>query len=293
MEKVVIFGGNGQLGRILTGQMAKKYTVKSFARCEVDITSLEQVKAVLAYEKPSIIVNTAAYTAVDKAEIEKEVAFSVNASGIENIGRSAVKDTRIIHISTDFVFSDPSPRPYKPEDNTNPVSVYGQSKLAGEVLLKKAHPDNLIILRTSWLYSEYNNNFVSTMLRLMGEEKEIRVVNDQYGSPTSCYSLGNVIENLCERREMMPCVCHWSDQGVISWFEFACEIERLAIEVGILKKHVPIVPVSTDQFQTRAKRPAYSALDSSKTEQLLQLKSMPWECQLYDVLKKIKDLKYK
>ena len=287
MNKVLLIGADGQLGRLVVQVKPGNINLHSCTRKNLDITDRDAVKAVIEQISPDIIINTAAYTAVDNAEKDKKTAFLVNAEAVENIAKSANKKIRIIHISTDFVFSRTNNRLYTPEDITSPVSVYGESKLAGEKALLAHHPDNSIIIRTSWLYSPFSKNFLTTMLMLMGSRDELNVVSDQYGSPTSAISLARIIWKFAAI-ESAQGLFHWSDRGVITWYDFAVEIQKQARKLGILHSDTRVNPIPTTSFPTLATRPEYSALDSSKTEGLLGQSTAPWQDQLLQVLTEIK-----
>jgi len=286
MDKVLLIGADGQLGRLVVQVKPENINLHSCTRKNLDITNRDAVKAVIEQISPDIIINTAAYTAVDNAEKDNKTAFQVNAEAVENIAKSANEKIRIIHISTDFVFSRTNNRLYTPEDITSPVSVYGESKLAGEKALLAYHPDNSIIIRTSWLYSPFSKNFLTTMLMLMGSRDELNVVSDQYGSPTSAISLARIIWKFAAI-ESAQGLFHWSDKGVITWYDFAVEIQKQARKLGILHTDTRINPIPTTSFPKPAARPEYSALDSSKTEDLLGQSTALWQDQLQEVLTEI------
>ena len=290
MDKVLLIGADGQLGRLVVQVKPENINLDSCTRKNLDITDRDAVKAVIEQISPDIIFNTAAYTGVDNAEKDNKTAFQVNAEAVENIAKSANEKIRIIHISTDFVFSRSNTRPYTPEDITSPVSVYGESKLAGEKALLTYHPDNSIIIRTSWLYSPFSKNFLTTMLMLMEARDEISVVNDQYGSPTSAITLARIIWKFAAI-ESAEGIFHWSDKGVITWYDFAVEIQKQGRKLGILHTDTRVIPIPTTSFPTPAARPEYSALDSSKTEDLLGQNTAPWQDQLLQVLTEIKKAK--
>ena len=287
MGPCLILGGNGQLGKAVIDQMPVTQIMVVKTHHDLDLMDEENLRHVLEEETPSVIINCAAYTAVDQAENEPEKTYAINSKAVGNLARLVNADVRIIHISTDFVFSERISRPYKPNDSTNPVSVYGKSKLAGEANLLTHHPRNSVIVRTSWLYSAVGRNFVLTMLRLMAEREELGVVADQYGSPTSTRSLAEIICKFMPP-EVKAGLYHWCDSGVISWYDFAVEIHKQALEKSLLKKPVLINPISTMDYPTLARRPAYSALDCSDTEKILSTKAVPWRESLSRVLDEIK-----
>lgn len=285
-DTICIVGASGQLGQILISSYQGEAGIVGLSRDELDITDPDAVKQVLMDLSPSIVINCAAFTAVDLAETEIEAAYRVNETGINNIAQAISPESRLIHLSTDFVFSKFSTTPYSPASKIAPVSVYGSSKLAGENALIKLRPINSLVLRTSWLYSSSGHNFLTSMLKLMSTRDVLRVVNDQIGSPTSAYTLAEVIWQLTGTN-FSEKVLHWSDEGVISWYDFACEIQEQAYNLGILSTKIEILPIGTVDYPTPASRPVYSALDSTKTEQILGRNTLPWKQQLAIVLSKV------
>ena len=287
MGACLLLGGNGQLGKAVIDQMPETQIMVVKTHHDLDLMDGDNLRRVLEEVKPSVIINCAAYTAVDQAENEPEKAYAINSTAVGNLAQLVNTDVRIIHISTDFVFSQRFSRPYKPTDSTHPVSVYGKSKLEGETNLLTHHPRNSVIVRTSWLYSAVGKNFVLTMLRLMAEREELGVVADQYGSPTSTRSLAEIICKFMPP-EVKAGLYHWCDSGVISWYDFAVEIQKQALEKSLLTKPVLIKPISTKDYPTLARRPEYSALSCSETEQILGIKTVPWRESLSRVLDEIK-----
>lgn len=259
---VLITGKNGQLGSEiadLAPALYDKFTFSFFGRDELDISNEEQVTQVFNRLKPAFVINCGAYTAVDKAETEKEKALAGNADGV-GVMASLCKQlgAKFIHVSTDYVFNGQGTTPYKEEDVTDPVNYYGYTKLQGEKLALQNN-DNSIVIRTSWVYSRYGNNFVKTMIRLMKERPEIRVVSDQVGSPTYAKDLAGAILQIIEgNKPFKPGIYHFSNEGVISWFDFATAIQQL--------KHLnsTVSPIPTSAFPTPAKRPAYSVMSKDK-----------------------------
>jgi len=287
MGACLLLGGNGQLGKAVIDQMPITQIMVVKTHHDLDLMDGDNLRRVLEEVKPSVIINCAAYTAVDQAENEPEKAYAINSIAIGNLAQLVNTDVRIIHISTDFVFSQRFSRPYKPTDSTHPVSVYGKSKLEGETNLLTHHPRNSVIVRTSWLYSAVGKNFVLTMLRLMAEREELGVVADQYGSPTSTRSLAEIICKFMPP-EVKAGLYHWCDSGVISWYDFAVEIQKQALEKSLPTKPVLIKPISTKDYPMLARRPEYSALSCSETEQILGIKTVPWRESLSRVLDEIK-----
>jgi dTDP-4-dehydrorhamnose reductase len=238
---------------------------------------------------PDVIVNAAAYTAVDGAETKPDLAVEINAEGAGLLARAAERSgARLIHVSTDFVFDGTATEPYTPRAEPRPLGVYGHSKLAGECRVREVLPLHSVIVRTAWVYSRFGNNFVKTMLRLMSERDALRVVDDQTGAPTWARGLAEVLWGFAERPEAHG-IYHWTDGGRCSWHEFACEIQTRAVALGLLDRHIDIEPIPSSEYPTPARRPAFSVLDLSATESLLQCRAKPWQTQLQSMLKELKE----
>ncbi|GJM12031.1 MAG: NAD(P)-dependent oxidoreductase [Pseudohongiella sp.] len=286
---IVVSGASGQLGRtfaeIWPTAAIPAYSFLALDRTELDISEPEQVDAVLSELRPAVIINAAAYTQVDKAESDSDNAHLINATALEALaGWAARNDSRFFHISTDFVFDGSGKSPYRPDQEAVPVGVYGASKLAGEEKLSNLAPGNSVIVRTSWLYSEHGNNFVKTMLRLMGERDELSVVDDQIGSPTSTHSLANLIFAMIQQGGAKG-IYHWTDGASISWYEFAKEIQKQALSEGLLEKAITIHPIKTEEYPTPARRPAYSVLDRGKALDEFDCPGQDWQEQLSIVIR--------
>lgn len=281
--RTLVLGCNGQLGQSMADSVPANVELVGFDLPEVDITDRDSVAKICRDNGPDVIVNAAAYTAVDKAESEPALAASVNADGPRNIARAASEiGAKLIHISTDFVFDGKSSDPYMPDDETNPLNVYGTTKRDGELAVLE-NSDDSIVIRTSWLYSQYGHNFVKTMLRLMKEQDELRVVDDQVGSPTWCGSLAEVVWSFTESSKHSG-LFHWSDHGQISWHEFATAIQAEARSLGLLDRSVPIQAISTDEYPLAAARPRYSALDCSTTAAAINIRPTDWRANLRKML---------
>ena len=288
---IVVTGATGQLGQTLTRLWAEspqpRYQLKALDRSELDISRVDTIAAVLSELKPAVIVNAAAYTQVDKAESDSNAAQLVNAEAAGRIAAwSAENDAKLIHISTDFVFDGSSKTPYSVDHPTNPLGAYGASKLAGEHEIQSEASQRSAIIRTSWLYCEYGNNFVKTMLRLMGDRDQLSVVNDQIGSPTSTHGLAALIFAMI-LKDSYQGVYHWTDGASISWYEFAQEIQDQAVQEGLLSKAIPISPISTSEYPTPAQRPAYSVLDRSRAMAEFECPALDWKGQLNLVIKEL------
>ena len=255
--KILLTGADGQLGRCIQDR-AGEHQLIPLNRQALDITEEQAVLACIQQHRPDVLVNSAAYTNVDKAELEPELAFAVNRDGPANIAKACAQfDISLIHISTDYVFDGTKGSPYTPEDKPNPINVYGKSKLAGEEAIRRTWDKHLII-RTSWLFSEYGNNFVKTMLRLAKERDEIRVVDDQVGCPTYAGDLAEVVLALLDER----CwgTCHVVGTPAVSWYSFANTIMKTLSAQKPPLLLPQFVPISTDEYPTAALRPLYSEL---------------------------------
>lgn len=274
MQRILITGGEGQLGQTLR-QLTKNDTRnKYFFSSEetLDLTSSQAIDRFFAGQRYDVIINCAAYTAVDKAESDQETAFQLNAKAPGQLAEIARRTGgRFVHISTDYVFGNNQCRPLKPDDLKTPVSIYGKSKLQGEENIVKACPESVII-RTSWLYSLLGNNFLKTMMRLGKEREALNVVFDQVGTPTLASDLGQAILTIVTDPEnFTPGIYHYSNEGVCSWYDFAVAIFN---ETGIQCK---ISPVESDMFPTPAPRPPYSVMDKSKIKETFGISIPHWQ----------------
>ncbi|NPA36098.1 MAG: dTDP-4-dehydrorhamnose reductase [Chlorobi bacterium] len=275
--KILVTGAKGQLGNEIR-VLAAKYYDFNFTFIDVDELDLTDRDSVSAYFKKNsfnYVINCAAYTAVDKAESDKETAFKVNAGVPELLGELTAKSgARVIHISTDYVFDGSANTPYDESRKVNPVSVYGASKLEGEQRLLSKNPESVII-RTAWLYSAFGNNFVKTMIKLGSERNLLKVVYDQVGTPTYAVDLASVILQIIEKVEkkhvkFIPGIYHYSNEGVTSWYDFAFHILKLQ---GIDCK---IIPVTSDEFPAPAHRPSYSVLSKQKIRETFDVEVPYW-----------------
>lgn len=265
---VLIIGKSGQVAWELQQTRPEHISAKAFGRDDINITDPASVESIVSSLKPTVIINAAAYTAVDKAESDKESAYLINGTAVEYLAKAAKQHgIRLIHISTDFVFDGSKNTPYTVNDTPNPINVYGASKLAGEQAITKYCPDNSAIVRTSWVYSSHGNNFVKTMLRLMAEKDELNIVSDQIGCPTNAKGLAHFLWQLAEQENLEP-IYHYSDLGVASWYDFAIAIQDIAFEKRKLHRKVRISPISSAQYPTPAKRPVFSLMKQGEsTEQ--------------------------
>lgn len=287
-RKVVVTGAGGQLGRELCASVPAGFQCQPLTRAELDIGDAAAVERCLAGLVPDVVINAAAYTAVDAAEKAPREAFRINGDGPGHLARYCDEQgARLIHLSTDFVFDGRSGSPYGPDAATNPLSVYGRSKLAGELAVREQLPAALVV-RTAWVYSRFGSNFVKTMLRLLAEREELSVVADQVGSPTWAHGLARAIWAAASRPELTG-VLHWSDAGVCSWYDFALAIRDEALALGLLDRAVPVLPITTADYPTPAQRPAYSVLAKEATWEALAIEGRHWRSQLRGMLQELKD----
>lgn len=295
---VLVTGAKGQLGQTLQfiavnyphsshlGELAKQIDFVFCSSSELDITNLDTCKAIFSKYKPDYCINTAAYTAVDKAESETEKAFAINATGAKNLATVCKEqDVVLLHVSTDFVFDGNNKAPYTEEDVPNPTGVYGQTKLDGEKAIQVTF-EKYFIIRTSWVYSQFGNNFMKTMLRLASERDSLSVVNDQIGTPTNAVDLAEVLVSMvCHTERSRSAsstisnfgIYNFSNEGQCSWYDFAKKI----FEFNSIK--IDLKPIPTTSFPTPAKRPAYSVLDKTKIKNVFGIDIKNWEERLKEM----------
>ncbi len=292
-QRVLITGGRGQLASEVVATAPSHWEILALGRAELDITSAATVMAAAARFRPSLVINTAAYTAVDRAESESAEAFALNEAGPANLVAAAeANGFRLMHISTDFVFDGnrPSRTPYRADDITAPLGIYGVSKLAGERRVIESELPGALVVRTAWLYAARGRNFVLTILRALRERDRLSVVADQVGSPTWARSLAETLWKLAGDHEASG-VFHWVDGGETTWYDFAVAIQEEALELGLLDAPISIEPVTTGDYPQAATRPAYSALDCSETVGRLGHHQLPWRENLRTMLREIDDLR--
>jgi dTDP-4-dehydrorhamnose reductase len=262
--KVLLLGGGGQVARAVAAGTPAGHTVTVMTRNDLDITHEGAVERALADSGAAWVVNGAAYTAVDKAETEPDLAREINAVAVGLVARAAARSgARLLHLSTDFVFDGDANRAYLPTDQPHPLSVYGTTKRDGELQVLE-HGTEAIIVRTAWVYASSGRNFALTMLRLLREREEVRVVADQIGTPTWATGIAGALWSLIDHAAA-PGIYHWTDLGVASWYDFATAIQDEALERGLLGRAVPVIPITSAQYPTAARRPAFSVLDSEST----------------------------
>lgn len=283
LPKILVTGSNGQLGKELK-QLSSSFPQFEFiflAREDLAVHHFGLLRNFFKGYHPQYLINCAAYTAVDRAETEKELAFQINAEAVGVMAAvCAAYNTRFIHISTDYVFDGTATSPYKEDAATNPQSVYGTSKLEGEEQAFRFNPD-AIVIRTAWVYSEFGKNFVKTMMKLMNERDEVNVVSDQIGSPTYAANLAEAILTIIASAKWKAGIYHFSDEGIISWYEFALAIKEIS------RSNCTIKPITTMDYPTPAKRPAYSVLDKTKIQETFGVEVKNWKSSLVLCLSKL------
>jgi dTDP-4-dehydrorhamnose reductase len=321
--KILITGQGGQLAWELEQTSPDSLDVICLSSKALDISNQKNVNQVLFSHKPDVVINAAAYTAVDKAETEQDKAYAVNKLGSEYLALAckALK-AKLIHVSTDFVFDGTSSTPYQTDDRTNPINVYGASKLAGDMKVDDILGSDATIIRTAWVYSAQGNNFVKTMLRFMAEREQLGIVYDQVGTPTWAKGLAKMIWSLigksnkaqgskelgdsADSSTLEPSseaslelssapssatMLHWTDAGVCSWYDFAIAIQELAIEKGMLDKTIPVRPIPASAYPTPAARPSFSVIDKTSAEEASGVEAIHWRKQLSAMMDELKQQK--
>jgi dTDP-4-dehydrorhamnose reductase len=283
MSKIVIFGASGQLGQCFKS-IAERDSLSALyfpAEAEANILDVNTLRNIFETQKPAYVINCAAYTAVDKAESDEQTAFKVNVDGVENISKLCAEyNSTLIHISTDFVFRGDAATPRTEESPAEPISVYGETKLDGEKAAVAA--GKYFILRTGWLYSEFANNFVKTMLKLGAERDKLTIIADQVGTPTYAIDLAACILNIIESKSEAYGIYHYSNEGVTSWYDFAKAI------FDISGTQVKVLPIKTSEYPTAAMRPAYSVMDKTKIKKQFNIEIPYWRDSLITCINKLK-----
>ncbi|MFZ7199260.1 dTDP-4-dehydrorhamnose reductase [Avibacterium avium] len=291
MPRILVTGSNGQVGQCLVERLKDKVDLLALDRDQLDITDIKAVNHTIKQFRPDVVINAAAYTAVDKAESDQEMAKLINVNGVKNLAIACEEISAVLlHISTDYVFDGNKNLmyAYTEEDETNPQSVYGKTKLQGEIVAQK-YCQKTIILRTSWVFCEYGNNFVKTMLRLAKTHNELGIVSDQFGSPTYAGDIANALikisDTIIAEKNISYGVYHFSGYPYVNWFEFAQTIFTIASQKNLLH-HIPqIIPISTEKYFTKAKRPMNSKLKNSKIKKQFDILPSNWQNGLEDILK--------
>jgi dTDP-4-dehydrorhamnose reductase len=287
--KIIVTGSNGQLGSELKELAASypQFEMIFLSRDELSINDESSVKNIFEKHKPDFLINCAAYTAVDKAESEKELASSINGTAVGYLAANCkTYGTKLLHISTDYVFNGQHTEPLTETDAVDPINFYGQSKLLGEELAFKNDPE-AIVIRTSWVYSSYGNNFVKTMIRLMNQKESINVINDQYGAPTYAADLAELIMDIINSGKWLPGIYNYSNEGMITWFDFANTIRHY------INSNCKVNPIPTSQYPTPAKRPAWSVLNKSKIKEKYGIQLKDWTQSLKRCIDKLQSLETK
>ena len=262
--RVLIVGSKGQLGYELLRTVPEQTAVLGLDLPELDVTDAQALSRTVADFNPTLIINAAAYTAVDHAEANQATAFAVNEHAARTLAQIAAKHScRLIHVSTDFVFDGLAGRPYFPNDPINPLSVYGLSKAQGDAAVLESHPSNSLIIRTAWVYSAHGGNFVKSIIKLLRERDQLRIIADQIGTPTWAGSLAQSIWTFAPRSEVG--LWHFTDAGVASWYDLAVAVAEESLALGLIDQMKPIAPIRTEDYPTPAKRPSFSVLDKTPT----------------------------
>ncbi|MEP6885913.1 MAG: dTDP-4-dehydrorhamnose reductase [Gammaproteobacteria bacterium] len=285
--KVLVLGGGGQVASAVVAAAPASIQIVVKSRTELDICDERALARTLADSGATWVINAAAYTAVDLAEDEAAQAMAVNDTAVGAMAAAALTvGCRLLHLSTDFVFDGESNRAYRPDDKPNPLNVYGASKLGGERHVLNADPSG-IVLRTAWVYAATGRNFVLTMLRLMRDKEHLDVVCDQIGTPTWAAGIGAAIWGLIEGAAPGG-IYHWTDLGLASWYDFAVAIQDDALARGLLRRAVPIAPIPSAAYPTRARRPAFSVLDTGSTRAVIQAPARNWRHNLRTMLDELR-----
>jgi dTDP-4-dehydrorhamnose reductase len=285
--KVLITGAQGQVARALMKSVPAGVAAVSLPRAQLDIGDERAVLSAIQSHGPDLIINAAAYTAVDRAESEPEAAARANAAGPRHLALALQASAgRLLHLSTDFVFDGMASTPYLPDSPANPQNTYGRTKRAGEEAVQQTLPDRSVVLRTAWVYAAEGSNFVRTMLRLMAAKGAVRVVSDQVGTPTAADSLAKAIWALAARPDVNG-IYHWTDAGVASWYDFAVAIAEEAVLLGLLPAGIQVDPIATEEYPTPARRPRYSVLDKRSLLSKVTVPSPHWRVSLRSVLREM------
>ncbi len=290
MTTVLIIGKTGQVALSLRDTLPSHLNAHFLGRDQLDLTHLEAIAPCVRSHQPAVVINATAYTAVDKAESDCDMAFQVNALAVAELALICAADgIRLLHISTDFVFGPDSAlgpggiAPLLPDAKIDPMGVYGASKRAGEAAIADTQGLQALVVRTAWVYSEHGHNFVKTMLKLMASKPSLGVISDQIGTPTWARGLAQWLWVMVDNPHASG-FYHWTDAGVASWYDFAVAIQELALARGLLKAAIPIDPLTSAQYPTPAKRPGYSVLDKSRASLESGLKPVHWRTQLAAML---------
>lgn len=293
MFKILITGAHGQVGKELTQvALEKGFNVISASRSDLDITQTQSIDSYITQHQPNIVINAAAHTAVDKAESEQNLAFSINRDGAKNLATVCKKlKIPLLHISTDYVFDGSSTEPYSENSLVSPLGVYGESKWQGEEAIRQILNEHLI-LRVAWVFGAQGNNFVKTMLRLGKDREELNVVADQFGGPSPAKYIAQVLIHLTElyqkNNTLLWGTYHYCGNPKTSWYDFAKEIFKQALKLSLLDKEIHVKPIATAEYPTAAKRPVNSMLDCTKLKTTFEIEMPDWKTALKQVLTELK-----
>lgn len=292
--KVLLIGGSGQLGFAIRQYSPVNVNLLIPTKKELNLIDKDNCHEYVLKNKPNWVINSGAYTNVDKAESEKELVLRINAEAPEVLAKALLKTNgKLLQISTDYVFDGNQSVPYRTDQNYSPINFYGKSKANAEEMLSEilSKENQLCILRTSWLMSSIGNNFANKILKLLEERKEIKVVYDQVGSPTSIHSLAKVIWRTIEinntfslKGKIFPKILQFSDDGIASWYDVAVAIDEIGKEIGLINKSANILPIESISYKTAALRPSYSVLDTNPTKEILGIKGIHWKKSLLHIL---------
>lgn len=284
--KIVVIGNAGQLSYELVRILGEDTVC--LGPEDTDITKFDVLEETLSQLAPDVIINAAAYTAVDKAEEDKALCHAINATAVKNLAKYCKQaDAFLVHVSTDYVFNGHKGSPYLPNDPIEPQGAYGKTKADGEKALIDLLPEASCLIRTAWVYSVHGNNFVKTMLRLMADKPQLTVIDDQIGTPTWAKGLADACVSAAKNKTVG--IYHWTDEGVASWYDFALAIQELGLEKGLLQSAIPVLPIPSSQYPMPAKRPHYSVLDKqSAREAFATCNPTHWRKQLSSMMDELK-----
>ena len=284
--KILLIGSNGQLGREIIRSSPKDINLIKPTRSEFDLTKTNACYEYILNLSPDWIINSGAFTNVENAETNQEIAYQVNALGPQILAKALSKTGgKLLHISTDYVFSGEQNYPYSTNQTVSPINTYGLTKAKGEEYIKRylINRNQSNILRTSWLVSPYGNNFALKIIQLLNDQDEIRVISDQISSPTTTLSLADAIwrilkrnEEYCNKNKFFPPINHFSNDGVASWYDFAVIIREIALKTGLITKAGEIIPIKSNEYNSKTIRPKYSVLDTCETKKIIGLKNSHW-----------------
>ncbi|MDY0005787.1 MAG: dTDP-4-dehydrorhamnose reductase [Spongiibacteraceae bacterium] len=285
--KVMLTGAGGQLGQALRDALSGRVELDARDRTTLDLVDGKSIRDILEQVRPDVVINAAAFTHVDQAEADPQQAALINHLAPGALARQCgVSGARLIHISTDFVFDGRQGSPYTPQCETHPLNIYGETKRLGELAVLEALPGSAAIIRTAWLYSHRGNNFLTKMLGFMRAGRDLRVVTDQVGTPTSVDGLVGLIDQMLFKPPRQS-IYHWTDAGVASWYDFACAIQEEALAASLLDAPVDILPIPASAYPIPAVRPAYSVLDKSATYQEYDPPLVHWRTMLRRAMQRI------